>query len=121
LGDAVNLAARLMMVAEPGQILVSDGAREHAGSLFVWESLPAVQVKGKRDPVPLNWLLRVRQRRPGQMLEAAFPLPLVGRAETKARLQEALSALREGRGQLLRLTGDAGMGKSHLAAYLAQE
>lgn len=121
LGDAVNLAARLMMVAEPGEILVSDEAREHAGPLFVWESLPAVQVKGKRDPVPLNRLVRARQRRPGQILQAAFPLPPVGRTETRARLQEALSALPDGHGQLVRLIGDAGMGKSHLAAHLAQE
>ncbi|MFW6182426.1 MAG: ATP-binding protein, partial [Chloroflexota bacterium] len=40
---------------------------------------------------------------------------------TVGRLQEALAALREGRGQTLRLTGEAGMGKSHLAAHLARQ
>lgn len=121
LGDAVNLAARLMMVAQPGEILASDEARARAGPFFVWERLPAVQVKGKREPIPLNRLLRARRRRSGQKLEAAFPLPPLGRKRSQARLQKALAALRQGNGALLRLVGEAGMGKSHLAAHLAQQ
>jgi adenylate cyclase len=55
LGDAVNLAARLCSHASRGQILVSqttrDGIPPEPG--FVLESLTALVVKGKRDPVPV--------------------------------------------------------------------
>ncbi len=121
-GDSVNLAARLMMAARPGQILVSDEARQRSGAAFVWETLPPIKVKGKRDPIQLHALLSARRRRAGPRLDEAYQKPPVGQAQTQARLEQALAAVvASGRGQLLRLSGDPGLGKSHLAAYLAQQ
>ncbi len=121
LGDAVNLSARLMVAAQPGQILVSDEVRDRAGPHFVWESLPAVRVKGKREEVSVSRLLRARRRLPALSLESAFPRPPLGRAHSMGRLREPLQELLVGRGRVVRLTGEAGMGKSHLAAQLARE
>src|SRR5206468_1152041 len=51
LGDAVNLAARLMAKASPGQIYVSEPVRHAAGEVFTWEKLAPIAVKGKAEPV----------------------------------------------------------------------
>src|SRR5688572_14143854 len=51
LGDAVNLAARLMSSTPPGQIYVSKQVRAAAGDQFVWESLEPITVRGKAEPV----------------------------------------------------------------------
>lgn len=116
LGDGVNLAARLMQAAQPGQILANEVAYGQATAAFVWEQLPAIRVKGKRDLIAVYQLLRQRQRQVGQTLEARFTQPMVGRS---LLLTTLLGKLREvGRGQLVRLVGAAGMGKSHVAAYL---
>ena len=120
LGDAVNLAARLMQLAQPGQILAHVEARERAGEDFEWEKLPAVRVKGKSEPVKLYALARARRRRRGPDYGSLFPLPPVGRAEILNRLQEGLNALMQGRGGILRLEGEAGMGKSYLAAHFSR-
>jgi len=120
LGDAVNLAARLMQLARPGQILVQAEARERAGDDFEWEKLPAVKVKGKSEPVELYALAKARRRRRGPDYGSLFPLPPVGRVEILNRLQEGLNALVLGQGGVLRLVGEAGMGKSYLAAHFSR-
>ncbi len=57
LGDDVNLAARLMQIAEPGQILVSGQIQEAVGPACNWQILAPMQIKGKREPVPVAILL----------------------------------------------------------------
>ena len=118
LGDAVNLAARLMQAAEPGQILANDSFYNKAGYSFVWEELPAIRVKGKSESIPLYRLLRMRSRRTGFALEARFPLPPIGRTELiaglKSKAEKVLTPTKDG--QVISLIGEAGMGKSHLTA-----
>lgn len=121
LGDAVNLAARLMQVAQPGQILVSEEAYVRASSgQFVWEQVPSVRVKGKSEPVTLYRLVRAIRRQDGLWLDALFPSPPVGRQEISARLNACLEELLDGKGGVIRLSGEPGMGKSHLTAYFTR-
>ena len=117
LGDIVNLAARLMQAAVPGQILVNDEARSHASDSFVWESLEPIRVKGKSEPIAVSELKHALKRRTGVTLTDRFPLPPIGRAEALTQLEAALGKLANGQGQVVRLMGEAGTGKSHLAAY----
>jgi predicted ATPase len=121
LGDATNLSARLMQAAKPGQILVSDEAYARAGSSFTWESLPAIRVKGKRDPISINMLVGVKKRQSGLSLTSLFPKSPVGRQVILAGLEQALSGLLAGHGQVVRLVGEPGMGKSHLAAEFSRQ
>ncbi|MCB8965844.1 MAG: tetratricopeptide repeat protein [Ardenticatenaceae bacterium] len=122
LGDAVNLSARLMSAAQPGQILVSDEAFARASeAMFVWEALPAIMVKGKQEPVSLKRLVRARRRRAGFSLADKFPERPLGREALLANLDEVMTALRSGVGRSLHLVGEAGMGKSHLGSYLTQQ
>lgn len=120
LGDAVNLSARLMQAAAPGQILVNAEAQARASDRFVWEMLPAIRVKGKSEPIALHRLVKASRGRADLSLEALYPLPPIGRAEVLAGLDECLTTLLAGRGQAVRLVGEAGMGKSHLAAHFVR-
>ncbi|MCA9970512.1 MAG: tetratricopeptide repeat protein [Anaerolineales bacterium] len=121
LGDAVNLSARLMSAAQPGQILVGSEAFARAGDSFVWETLPPIMVKGKTEPVPLKRLVRARRRRALASLDTLFPDPPVGRQEVLAALDGVLAGLAAGQGHVVHLVGEAGMGKSHLAAHFSRQ
>ncbi|MBK9711398.1 MAG: tetratricopeptide repeat protein [Kouleothrix sp.] len=119
LGDEVNMAARLMGRAEPGQIVVSQPIADAVARRFTLRALGPVSVKGKQAPVHVSLVLDRRQpssQRPATL----FASPLVGREAELERMEQALDAARSGAGQVLRVVGAAGVGKSHLAAELAE-
>jgi adenylate cyclase len=116
LGDVVNLAARLMQAAAPGQILVSQTVQHVSRDAFVWQDLPAIRVKGKTEPVTVFSPVRARRRRAISLAEREYGLPMVGREAELALIEEKLALVLEGRGQIVGITGEAGVGKSRLVA-----
>ena len=68
-----------MQAADPGQILVSHVVQEGTGDAFTWETLPGLQVKGKREPVDAFKLTGVKARRAIRPQESKYALPMVGR------------------------------------------
>ncbi|HEX9013491.1 MAG TPA: tetratricopeptide repeat protein, partial [Anaerolineaceae bacterium] len=118
LGDAVNLAARLMQAAAPGSILVSQVTRQATGDLFRWDSLTELTVKGKSAPVPVCTLAGIGGRS-SQAADRDNELPMVGRQAELALIRQKLEESLEGRGQLLGITGEAGLGKSRLVSAAA--
>src|SRR5215208_1769966 len=113
LGDTANVAARLQSAADPGTAVVGEATAKSILHRFELEPLGEVQVKGRVQPVGL-W------RPVGlQASTTTYPLsPLVGRLEEMQRLHSILDELVAGRGQLLMLVGDAGIGKTRLLAEL---
>jgi class 3 adenylate cyclase/tetratricopeptide (TPR) repeat protein len=116
LGDAVNLSARLMSAAQPGEILVSDAAYAAAADSFHWESRPDIRVKGKSEPVSLWRLAGAKQRSTVRLQEPKYLLPMVGRARELSFIEDKLDLALSGVGQIVGISGEAGMGKSRLAA-----
>jgi predicted ATPase len=116
LGDEVNTAARLMQAAQPGQILVSLAARKSTGDLFAWEALPPLRMKGKSQTVTAFALLGRQERRSIRLHEPAYSRPMVGRQQELATIDAALHSALRGRGQIVGIVGEAGMGKSRLVA-----
>jgi class 3 adenylate cyclase/tetratricopeptide (TPR) repeat protein len=114
LGDKVNLAARLMEVAGPGEIRCEYDLYEHAGGQWDFLSLPPVRVKGKASLVRLYAPTgRAATRRLSFSREqAAF----VGREQELGQLRDALDAAEGGAFRVLLITGEAGIGKSRLTA-----
>lgn len=113
LGDEVNLAARLMQQAAPGEVLASGRVRAQAGAAFAWEILPAIQVKGKREPVPLARLLGAQTPRGDDTRDT----PLVGRDTELAQLTAAVRPIFAGRfAGVVVVYGEPGMGKSRLVS-----
>ncbi len=117
MGDAVNLAARLMQAAEPGQILVGQSTHQAAADSFAWRPLPPLQVKGKSIPVTVFSLRGEARGRPLRLQEPHYTLPMVGRRDELALVTGLLTQVVEsGRGHTVGLVAEAGMGKSRLAA-----
>lgn len=118
-GLAVNLAARLQGLAEPGQVVVSEQVRHLVGAHFDLEAGEPQEVKGVEQPVQP---FVVTGRTSSDPL-AAIRSPLVGRAAELEVLKKMWKAAVEGAASDVTgatITGDAGMGKSRLMAALAE-
>ncbi|NDJ79085.1 MAG: AAA family ATPase, partial [Chloroflexi bacterium] len=120
MGDAVNLAARMMQAADDGQILASDNTYRQAATSFDWDSLESVTVKGKTDPVPVYALRNVRGRSIVTTQEMDYTLPMVGRAAEMQQVSDRLDLVMRHQGQIIGITAEAGMGKSRLAAEIVR-
>lgn len=122
LGDAVNLAARLMSRAAPGQILVDGRVHRAAADRFGWQDLPPMTVKGKAGPVQVHALADVRAATGGTAgrLAGRFTEPMLGRADELAELETVVDLVLAEQGQVVELVAEAGMGKSRLVAELVR-
>ena len=114
-GDAINLAARLMAHAAPGQLLATADILDRSTRMFAFSSVPPFQVKGKAEPVHAFDVGAPLPTRPAPVQAAGR---LAGRDAEVAALREALGSLRRGRGQVVELVGEPGIGKSRLLAEL---
>lgn len=112
MGDTVNLTARLMAKAGAGEVLASAAALEPSKTRFMLTELPAFTVKGKRAPVQA-WAVGVIDHA-GNLGDAPVEFPLIGRDAEVYRLERALRSTNEGRGGLVEVVADAGLGKSRL-------
>ncbi len=118
LGDEVNMAARLMMAAKPGQILVSLAAHRSLGKGFSLETLPPIRVKGKSEPAEIFALVGMQQVQGLPIATAHYALPMIGRQQEFAVGVAQVSKAAQGHGQIISLIGEAGLGKSRLVAEI---
>lgn len=120
LGDGVNVAARLMSQASPGEILVSQSIVEAAAASYYFKYVGPVHFKGKAEPIIVSQALSPRLPSP-QKLFTTFREPLVGRVEQLHQLQQILAVTLAGQKQLIWVEGVTGIGKSHLIAEFAEQ
>lgn len=116
LGPQTNLAARLMQHAAPGQILVSPDVHKATSWIFEWDELMPIKMKGIAEPLPVFSLGHERARRAINLQEPRYSLPMIGREAEIALIGTKLDLVEQGSGQVVVITGDAGMGKSRLMA-----
>jgi class 3 adenylate cyclase/tetratricopeptide (TPR) repeat protein len=113
-GDSVNLAARLLEAAQPGQLLINASTFERVEASTVGERLQPITVKGKTGSVTA-WAVRAARERPGlRLLEPVAVGPLVGRDAELRTIRALARRAQAGHGQVLSVSGEAGIGKSRL-------
>ena len=116
MGEAVTLAARLESAAEPGTVLVSNSTYRLVAERFNWETLGEITIRGLSYAVavyrPLNPFFEIEQQ---YRLQAhGLSTLMVGRDVDLKAIEGSITGLRAGKGGVMLISGEAGMGKSRL-------
>lgn len=114
MGDAINVASRLENAAAPGTIVVSEGTARLVRHAFELESLGALELKGKSEPVSAYRVTGKKATPEKARGIKGISSPLVGRERELQALKSSIKELCEGRGQIVSIIGEAGLGKSRL-------
>jgi class 3 adenylate cyclase len=120
-GETPNLAARLQGIAEPNTVVIAESTQKLLGNLFDLQDLGAQDLKGISGPLRAWAALRpasVDSR--FEALHARGLTELVGREEELELLLRRWSKAKTGEGQVVLLSGEAGIGKSRLTAELLE-
>lgn len=116
-GDVVSLAVALQTQAEPGQILCSDATAHLVRETARLDAVGLVQVAEQVSPIATYAVLGSSMRRtPGGQHREQGLSPFVGREREMATLHALLTQIEAGRGQVVGVVGEAGIGKSRLVA-----
>src|SRR5215470_14493820 len=114
-GDTTNLAARILNLAEPGQVVIAEDTHKAVSGYFITRPLGERAIKGKVEPVNAYEVVRARGLRTRLEIGVERGLtPFVGREPELTLLQERWTEVKAGRGQVVFLMGEAGIGKSRL-------
>ncbi|HWJ83710.1 MAG TPA: adenylate/guanylate cyclase domain-containing protein [Nocardioides sp.] len=117
MGDAVNVAARFCAHAVPGEVLTTEALLNRSLTEFARGAARTAELKGKPEPVTVVPVTAVVGQRGRTQQRVAF----VGRERERARVRAAFAGVREGRGAVVQLVGEAGLGKSRLADVALQD
>jgi class 3 adenylate cyclase len=120
-GETPNLAARLQGIAQPNTVVIADSTRRLLGNLFELQDLGATDLKGISGPARAWAALRARSVESRfEALHTTGLIALVGREEESELLLRRWSRAKAGEGQVVLLSGEAGIGKSRLTAALLE-
>ncbi|MBM4263804.1 MAG: hypothetical protein FJ145_20585 [Deltaproteobacteria bacterium] len=118
-GETPNLAARLQSIAGPGMVVIAEGTRRLLGNLFELADLGNQDLKGIAGPARAWAALRAGLAESRfDALHATHMTALVGREEESELLARRWLCVTSGEGQVVQLSGEAGIGKSRLTAAL---
>jgi len=118
-GETPNLASRMQSLAEPDTVIIDAQTRRLAGRLFEYRDLGSIPLKGYAQPAHVWQVMRgaARVSRFEARRDCDVPQPNGRRKETAILLSRWRQA-RAGNGQVVLISGEAGIGKSHLTAVM---
>jgi len=118
MGAGLALAARMETAAEPGTVLISENTYRLVEPQFEWEPLGEITVKGVSQPVAIYRPLapQADAERLHRLQTYGLCIPLIGREAEFRTLKGCVEDLYDGRGGIVMVTGDRGLGKSFLVA-----
>ena len=114
LGDTINTASRLTGLAKPGEIVISPDTYHQAEGYFTFEPMEPTTVKGKAEPIRPYKVISAKEDPTKTHGLTGLRAELIGRKVEMAQLQEAVTNLKQGKGSIFSIVGDAGTGKSRL-------
>jgi class 3 adenylate cyclase len=121
LGETPNLAARLQGIAAPNTVVISAATLPLLGGFFACQSLGTPALKGVGQPIEVFRVLYESMARSRLEVAGSTGLtPLVGRESEVALLRERWAQVKDGLGQVVLLSGEAGIGKSRLVQVLKE-
>ena len=118
-GETPNLAARLQTLAEPGTVLICPSTRQVTAGYFIYRDLGLLPLKGFAQPISASQVLGMSgvEGRFEAMHTSRLP-PLFGREEEMDLLLRRWRQATQEEGRVVVLTGEPGIGKSHIAVAL---
>ncbi|MBI5441683.1 MAG: AAA family ATPase [Deltaproteobacteria bacterium] len=119
-GETPNLAARLQSLAAPNAVVIAPETRHLLGRLFDVREIGPLPVKGFAEPVVVHEVQRPRAAESRFEALRAHQTPFVGRGEEIGALLRRWQLAKEGEGQVVLLSGEAGIGKSRISATLME-
>ena len=120
LGETPNVAARLQGVAGPNEVIISPSTERLLKNRVEVRRLAHMNLKGLSRPITPYQALRVRSM--GEVSDASQKLlPLIGREVEVALLRRGWRTAQEGEGQVVILSGEAGVGKTHVVRSFQDE
>ena len=121
-GETPNLAARLQGLAEPNMLVIAESTRRLLGNIFELQDLGARELKGIPETVHVWAALRASSVESRfEALHASGLTALVGREEECELLLRRWAKVKNGEGQVVLLSGEAGIGKSRITAALLEK
>jgi class 3 adenylate cyclase/tetratricopeptide (TPR) repeat protein len=119
LGETPNIAARLQQLAAPNTLVISAATYHLIEGYFTCEALEEQLLRGLAQPLRVYRVLGTSGMQSRLEVAAARGLtPLVGRVPEVGLLVERWARVKAGMGQVVVLTGEAGIGKSRLVQVL---
>ncbi len=111
MGDAVNLAQRLQRAAPRGKIYVSDEVHKNTQREIVYKKLRRIKVKGRKEKVLIFTPIKARAKFGQRKLQE---IPMIGRTTELNHLNKILAEAQTGKGRVVAIMGEAGIGKTKL-------
>ena len=120
MGENMHGALHLANAAAPGQILVSESARRLTYGAFQFQAATQIQTTFEEESIPAYPVLApAEQPHRARGIEGLYA-PMVGREQEMEQLTACIDALSDGRGQIVSITGEAGIGKTRLVKELRE-
>ena len=121
LGETPNLAARLQGLAASDTLVISAATWQLLGGFFACQALGPVRLRGRAQPLEVYQVLAETTARSRlEALGSTGLTPLVGREQEVGLLRERWAQVKDGLGQVVLLSGEAGIGKSRLVQVLQE-
>jgi len=105
-----------MTTAAKDEILITGRVQIDIADTFTLEPREPIAMKGKGEPQPVFAVTGISHRRATRLPEPTYRLPMVGRQDELNLIDEKLNLALQGKGQVIGITAEAGMGKSRLVA-----
>jgi TOMM system kinase/cyclase fusion protein len=121
LGETPNLAARLQGIAAPNALVISAATSQLLGGFFACQSLGTPLLRGFAQPIEVYQVLYESMARSRfEAIGSTALTPLVGREQEVGLLLERWAQAKDGTGQVVLLSGEAGIGKSRLVQVMKE-